>query len=80
MPSLKDIPRADRIGPQHRPDHAGDGDGLAASRMGCAQDSIFAAGPVYSDEMRAVLSWVSAVVGEEVDPLLARRSVRAGRR
>jgi F-type H+-transporting ATPase subunit gamma len=48
---------------------------VAASRMKRAQDAILAARP-YSDEMRSVLSRVSAVVGEEVDPLLARRPVR----
>jgi F-type H+-transporting ATPase subunit gamma len=47
---------------------------VAASRMKRAQDAILAARP-YSDEMRAALSRVSAVVGEEVDPLLARRPV-----
>ena len=48
---------------------------VAASRMKRAQDAILAARP-YSDELRDVLSRVSAVVGEEVDPLLARRPVR----
>jgi F-type H+-transporting ATPase subunit gamma len=48
---------------------------VAASRMKRAQDAILAARP-YSDELRDVLSRVGAVVGEEVDPLLARRPVR----
>ena len=45
---------------------------VAASRMKRAQDAILAARP-YSDELRAALSRVAAVVGEEVHPLLARR-------
>ena len=48
---------------------------VAASRMKRAQDAILAARP-YSDEMRDALSRVSGAVGEEVDPLLARRPVR----
>jgi len=48
---------------------------VAASRMKRAQDAIIAARP-YSDELRDALSRVAAVVGEEVDPLLARRPVR----
>jgi F-type H+-transporting ATPase subunit gamma len=48
---------------------------VAASRMKRAQDAILAARP-YSDELRDALSRVAAVVGEEVDPLLARRPVR----
>jgi F-type H+-transporting ATPase subunit gamma len=48
---------------------------VAASRMKRAQDAILAARP-YSDELRAALSRVAAVVGEEIDPLLARRPVR----
>jgi F-type H+-transporting ATPase subunit gamma len=48
---------------------------VAASRMKRAQDAILAARP-YSDELRDVLSRVAAVVGEEIDPLLARRPVR----
>jgi F-type H+-transporting ATPase subunit gamma len=48
---------------------------VAASRMKRAQDAILAARP-YSDELRAALSRVAAVVGEEVHPLLARRPVR----
>jgi F-type H+-transporting ATPase subunit gamma len=48
---------------------------VAASRMKRAQDAILAARP-YSDELRDVLSRVSAVVDEEIDPLLARRTVR----
>ncbi|HET8776692.1 MAG TPA: ATP synthase F1 subunit gamma [Candidatus Limnocylindria bacterium] len=47
---------------------------VAASRMKRAQDAILAARP-YSDELRAALSRVAAVVGEEVHPLLARRPV-----
>jgi F-type H+-transporting ATPase subunit gamma len=48
---------------------------VAASRMKRAQEAILAARP-YSDELRSALSRVSAAVGEEVDPLLARRPVR----
>jgi F-type H+-transporting ATPase subunit gamma len=48
---------------------------VAASRMKRAQDAILAARP-YSDELRSALSRVAAAVGEEVDPLLARRPVR----
>jgi F-type H+-transporting ATPase subunit gamma len=48
---------------------------VAASRMKRAQDAILAARP-YSDELRAALARVSAAVGAEVDPLLARRRVR----
>jgi F-type H+-transporting ATPase subunit gamma len=48
---------------------------VAASRMKRAQDAILAARP-YSDELRAALSRVAAVVGEEVHPLLARRPVK----
>jgi F-type H+-transporting ATPase subunit gamma len=48
---------------------------VAASRMKRAQDAILAARP-YSDELRSALGRVAAVVGEEVDPLLARRPVR----
>jgi F-type H+-transporting ATPase subunit gamma len=48
---------------------------VAASRMKRAQDAILAARP-YSDELRDALSRVGAAVGEEVDPLLARRPVR----
>src|SRR5574338_53191 len=48
---------------------------VAASRMKRAQDAILAARP-YSDEMRDAIGRVAAVVGEEVDPLLARRPVR----
>jgi F-type H+-transporting ATPase subunit gamma len=39
-----------------------------------AQDAIMAARP-YSDELRSALSRVAAAVGEEEDPLLARRPV-----
>jgi F-type H+-transporting ATPase subunit gamma len=48
---------------------------MSASRMKRAQDAIIAARP-YSDELRDALSRVAAAVGEEVDPLLARRPVR----
>jgi F-type H+-transporting ATPase subunit gamma len=47
---------------------------VAASRMKRAQDAILAARP-YSDEMRDALGRVVGAVGEEVDPLLARRPV-----
>ncbi len=74
MPSLKDI--RGRIGSVRNIAQITRAmEMVAASRMKRAQDAILAARP-YSDEMRAVLSRVSAVVGEEVDPLLARRSVR----
>ncbi|HKO34751.1 MAG TPA: ATP synthase F1 subunit gamma [Candidatus Limnocylindria bacterium] len=48
---------------------------VAASRMKRAQEAILAARP-YDDELRSALSRVTAAVGEEVDPLLARRPVR----
>jgi F-type H+-transporting ATPase subunit gamma len=48
---------------------------VAASRMKRAQDAIIAARP-YSDELREALARVAGAVGEEVDPLLARRTVR----
>jgi F-type H+-transporting ATPase subunit gamma len=48
---------------------------VAASRMKRAQDAILSARP-YSDELRDALSRVAAAVGEEVDPLLARRPIR----
>jgi F-type H+-transporting ATPase subunit gamma len=74
MPSLKDI--RGRIGSVRNIAQITRAmEMVAASRMKRAQDAILAARP-YSDEMRAVLSRVSAVVGEEVDPLLARRPVR----
>jgi F-type H+-transporting ATPase subunit gamma len=47
---------------------------VAASRMKRAQDAIIAARP-YSDELRDALGRVAGAVGEEVDPLLARRPV-----
>jgi F-type H+-transporting ATPase subunit gamma len=47
---------------------------VAASRMKRAQDAIVSARP-YSDELHDALSRVGAAVGEEVDPLLARRPV-----
>jgi F-type H+-transporting ATPase subunit gamma len=74
MPSLKDI--RGRIGSVRNIAQITRAmEMVAASRMKRAQDAILAARP-YSDEMRSVLSRVSAVVGEEVDPLLARRPVR----
>jgi F-type H+-transporting ATPase subunit gamma len=48
---------------------------VAASRMKRAQDAILAARP-YSDELREVLERVSAALGEEHDPIFARREVR----
>jgi F-type H+-transporting ATPase subunit gamma len=48
---------------------------VAASRMKRAQDAILAARP-YSDELRDVLERVSAALGEEHDPIFARREVR----
>ncbi len=48
---------------------------VAASRMKRAQDAILAARP-YSDELHDALARVTATVGEEVDPLLARRPVK----
>ncbi|HEX2193624.1 MAG TPA: ATP synthase F1 subunit gamma [Candidatus Limnocylindria bacterium] len=48
---------------------------MSASRMKRAQDAILAARP-YSDELHAALARVAAAVGEEVDPLLARRPIR----
>jgi len=48
---------------------------MSASRMKRAQDAILAARP-YADELRDALSRVTAAVGEEVDPLLARRELR----
>lgn len=47
---------------------------VAASRMKRAQDAIIAARP-YSDELRTALGRVAGAVGEEIDPLLARRPV-----
>jgi F-type H+-transporting ATPase subunit gamma len=74
MPSLKDI--RGRIGSVRNIAQITRAmEMVAASRMKRAQDSIIAARP-YSDEMRQVLSRVSAVAGEEIDPLLARRPVR----
>ena len=74
MPSLKDI--RGRIGSVRNIAQITRAmEMVAASRMKRAQDSILAARP-YSDEMRSVLGRVSAVVGEEVDPLLARRPIR----
>jgi F-type H+-transporting ATPase subunit gamma len=73
MPSLKDI-RA-RIGSVRNISQITRAMELvAASRMKRAQDAIMAARP-YSDELRSALSRVAAAVGEEVDPLLARRPV-----
>jgi len=48
---------------------------MSASRMRRAQEAILAARP-YSDELRDVLRRVGAAVSEEVDPLLARRTIR----
>jgi F-type H+-transporting ATPase subunit gamma len=48
---------------------------VAASRMKRAQEAILAARP-YSDELREVLGRLAAALGEEIDPLLARRAVR----
>jgi F-type H+-transporting ATPase subunit gamma len=74
MPSLKDI--RGRIGSVRNIAQITRAmEMVAASRMKRAQDAILAARP-YSDELRAALSRVAAVVGEEVDPLLARRRVR----
>jgi len=74
MPSLKDI--RGRIGSVRNIAQITRAmEMVAASRMKRAQDAIIAARP-YSDELRAALSRVSAVVGEEVDPLLARRPVK----
>src|SRR5919106_2225284 len=74
MPSLKDI--RGRIGSVRNIAQITRAmEMVAASRMKRAQDAILAARP-YSDELRDVLSRVAAVVGEEVDPLLARRRVR----
>src|ERR687892_694065 len=74
MPSLKDI--RGRIGSVRNIAQITRAmEMVAASRMKRAQDAILAARP-YSDELRDVLSRVAAVVGEEIDPLLARRRVR----
>jgi F-type H+-transporting ATPase subunit gamma len=74
MPSLKDI--RGRIGSVRNIAQITRAmEMVAASRMKRAQDAILAARP-YSDELRAALSRVAAVVGEEIDPLLARRPVR----
>jgi F-type H+-transporting ATPase subunit gamma len=74
MPSLKDI--RGRIGSVRNIAQITRAmEMVAASRMKRAQDAILAARP-YSDEMRDALSRVAAVVGEEVDPLLARRPVK----
>ena len=73
MPSLKDI--RGRIGSVRNIAQITRAmEMVAASRMKRAQDAILAARP-YSDELRAALSRVAAVVDEEVDPLLARRPV-----
>jgi F-type H+-transporting ATPase subunit gamma len=48
---------------------------VAASRMKRAQDAILAARP-YAEELHDALARVTAALGEEVDPLLARRTVR----
>ena len=44
---------------------------VAASRMKRAQEAILAARP-YDEELRSALSRVTAAIGEEVDPMLAR--------
>ena len=48
---------------------------LSAARMKRAQDAILAARP-YAEELHEALSRVTAMVGEEVDPLLARRPIK----
>ncbi len=48
---------------------------LSAARMKRAQDAILAARP-YAEELHEALARVTAMVGEEVDPLLARRPVQ----
>ncbi len=48
---------------------------LSAARMKRAQDAILAARP-YAEELHGALARVTAMVGEEVDPLLARRPVK----
>jgi F-type H+-transporting ATPase subunit gamma len=48
---------------------------LSAARMKRAQDAILAARP-YAEELHDALARVTAMVGEEVDPLLARRPVK----
>jgi F-type H+-transporting ATPase subunit gamma len=48
---------------------------MSASRMKRAQDAILAARP-YAEELHAALARVASAVGEEVDPLLARRPIR----
>ena len=74
MPSLKDI--RGRIGSVRNIAQITRAmEMVAASRMKRAQDAILAARP-YSDELRAALSRVAAVAGEEIDPLLARRPIR----
>ena len=74
MPSLKDI--RGRIGSVRNIAQITRAmEMVAASRMKRAQDAILAARP-YSDELRAALSRVAAVVGEEVHPLLARRPAK----
>jgi F-type H+-transporting ATPase subunit gamma len=74
MPSLKDI--RGRIGSVRNIAQITRAmEMMSASRMKRAQDAILAARP-YADELRDALSRVTAAVGEEVDPLLARRPVR----
>lgn len=48
---------------------------MSASRMKRAQDAILAARP-YAEELHAALQRVTSAVGEEADPLLARRPIR----
>src|ERR687892_1900797 len=74
MPSLKDI--RGRIGSVRNIAQITRAmEMVAASRMKRAQDAILAARP-YADELHGALSRVGAAVGEEVDPLLARRPIR----
>ncbi len=76
MPSLKDI--RGRIGSVRNIAQITRAmEMVAASRMKRAQDSILAARP-YADELEAALGRVASAagLGEEIDPLLARRPVR----
>jgi F-type H+-transporting ATPase subunit gamma len=74
MPSLKDI--RSRIGSVRNISQITRAMELvAASRMKRAQDAILAARP-YAEELHATLNRLGAAVGEELDPLLARRPLR----
>ena len=76
MPSLKDI--RGRIGSVRNIAQITRAmEMVAASRMKRAQDSILAARP-YADELEDTLRRVAGAEGltEDVDPLLARRTVR----